>query len=365
MKKIHFQGHYLDGKTAEKKSVNVHLSGNGLIVKTGGGDIFWPYSEIRQPESFGASGPVRIERGGYISEVLLVDDPEFIASLREFAPSSTRHIKKPLTRFSRLRLTAFAAVGVVVLVTAGYLWGIPLLADVLTPFIPAAWEKALGESAFNTLIPEKIRVQDPEMNAAMGKIVSGLTAGRDMGPYHIEVAIARNPAVNAIALPGGKIIVFMGLIEKTATPEELAGVLAHEVQHILRRHSTKRIIEDSSTSLIIAALSGDVTGAMVYGAKGAHTIALLRYSRQDEDEADVEGAKMLIAAGIDPGAMARFLERLKKRGNLPEFLSTHPDLEERIRRIRKIVEDQGQKGYTSRVLTPLEWDHLKSKTPSQ
>jgi beta-barrel assembly-enhancing protease len=365
MKKIHYHGQYLDGKTAARKPVDVHLSGTGLTVKTGGGDIFWPYSEIRQPESFGDSGPVRLERGGYISEVLLVDDPEFIVSLRAFAPSSTRHIKKPPTRSSRLGLTVFAAVAVLVLVAAGYLWGVPLLADTLTPFVPAAWEKALGESAFNTLVPEKIRVQDPEMNAAMGKIVSSLTAGRDTGPYRIEVAIARNPAVNAIALPGGKIIVFMGLIEKTATPEELAGVLAHEVQHILRRHSTKRIIEDSSTSLIIAALSGDVTGAMVYGAKGAHTIALLRYSRQDEDEADVEGTKMLIAAGIDPEAMARFLERLKKRGNLPEFLSTHPDLEERIKRIRQTGEDQGQKEYRSHLLTPREWDRLRSKTASQ
>ncbi len=364
MKKIHFQGHYLDGKTAEKKSVDVRLSGTGLVLKTGGGELFWPYSEIRQPESFGADGPVRIERGGYISEVLLVDDPEFIGSLREFVPSSTRHIKKPLTRSSRLRLTAFAAIAVVVFVTAGYLWGIPLLADTLTPFVPVSWEKALGESALNTLVPENFRVQDPEMNAAMDKVVSSLMAGRDTGPYRIEVAIARNPAVNAISLPGGKIIVFMGLIEKTATPEELAGVLAHEVQHIVRRHSTKRIIEDSSTSLIIAALSGDVTGAMVYGAKGAHTIALLRYSRQDEDEADVEGAKMLIAAGIDPEAMARFLERLKKRGNLPEFLSTHPDLEERIKRIRQIGEDRGQKEYRSHLLTSQEWNRLRCKTPS-
>jgi len=123
-----------------------------------------------------------------------------------------------------------------------------------------------------------------------------------------KVFVVKSSIFNAVALPGGNIVVFSGLLENAESPESLAAVLAHEMQHIKKRHVTKKIIEDSSTGLIISAVSGDVTGSMLYGAKIARTLAVLSYSRQDEEEADDEGMKMLIAANIDPEAMINFLK---------------------------------------------------------
>jgi predicted Zn-dependent protease len=112
------------------------------------------------------------------------------------------------------------------------------------------------------------------------------------------------------------------------------------MQHIKKRHVTKRIIEDSSTGLIISAISGDVTGSMLYGIKIARNLAMLSYSRQDEEEADRGGMKMLLAANLDPDAMISFFEILKEKNakfKMPQYLSTHPDLDERISRLKTVI----------------------------
>ena len=177
--------------------------------------------------------------------------------------------------------------------------------------------------------------------------------------------MTKSPVVNAVALPGGNIVVFGGLLENTRSPEELAGVIAHEMQHISKRHVTKRIIEDSSAGVLISAISGDVTAVMVYGVKIAHTLAMLRYSRQDEEEADAEGMKMILAAGVDPNGMIRFYETLKAKRKMPEifkYVSTHPDVDERIVKLQSVIAGSGVQEKSRPVLPQGDdWEHLKKR----
>lgn len=360
VKKFSFPGYYLDGKTADRKEVDVLLTSGGLHLKSAAGDIFWPYREVRRTEEFG-DARTRLERGGELPEVIIVRDPDFVDSLRTYAPNFTRHIKKPLSGSLRFRLIAAAGIGVIAAGLAVYLWGIPLLARAVTPLVPVSWEQALGESALDMLAPGERRIRDEKVVGPMREIAGKLLRAAPGNPYSFEVIVLKTERVNAIALPGGKIIVFQGLIRQARSPDEIAGVLAHEMQHVLKRHSTKRIIQHSSTGIIIAAVSGDVTGAMAYGVQSATAMAALRYSRQDETEADSEGAKMMIRAGINPGAMASFFEQLRNSSNLPEifkYLSTHPDLEERISRIREIERSAEQTNYVDALSAP-EWARLK------
>src|SRR5207302_1800985 len=102
--------------------------------------------------------------------------------------------------------------------------------------------------------------------------------------------------VNAFAVPGGQVVLLRGLVERTRTPEELAGVLAHELQHVIQRHATRLLLQHASTGLVLVAVSGDITGAMAYGIESARMLGTLRYSRHLESEADVEGLRMLLAA---------------------------------------------------------------------
>ena len=116
--------------------------------------------------------------------------------------------------------------------------------------------------------------------------------------------------------------------------EELAGVLAHEMQHVLKRHATRALIQHVSTGLLLAALSGDVTGPLAYGAQSAQVLGQLQYSRRAEAEADAEGIKMVLAAKIDPAGTIRFFDELSRRDKQPRsvlrYLSTHPSTGDRI-----------------------------------
>jgi predicted Zn-dependent protease len=197
----------------------------------------------------------------------------------------------------------------------------------------------MGDSALSILAPEESRCNNQELQKTVDEIVARLSSA-DPDTYSFKVFVVKSPVFNAVALPGGNIVVFGGLLEKTESPESLAAVLAHEMQHIKKRHVTKRIIEDSSTGLIISAISGDVTGSMLYGIKIARNLAMLSYSRQDEEEADKGGMKMLLAANLDPDAMISFFEILKEKNakfKMPQYLSTHPDLDERISRLKTVI----------------------------
>ena len=364
MIQINWQGYYLDGKTADKQVAEIQLLDDSLkiIITKTGAVFYWPYHEIRQTQGFYGNEPVQLERGGKIPEILLINDHEFLTSLHRFVPKPAKRFHNPALRGLRWRLTLYAAAAIIAVGVFFYIWGIPLFAKAITPHIPIEWEKGMGKSALNILAPEEKRCTNKEVQQAMDEIVARLNASNP-GPYSFKVFVVKSPTFNAIALPGGNIVVFSGLLEKTESPESLAAVLAHEMQHIKKRHVTKRIIEDSSTGLIISAVSGDVTGSMLYGVKIARTLAMLSYSRQDEEAADDGGMKMLIAANIDPEAMINFFEIMKEKNQnlkMPQYISTHPDLEERISRLKIIIAraKAGRHVYT-RLSSDNNWDQIK------
>jgi hypothetical protein len=131
------------------------------------------------------------------------------------------------------------------------------------------------------------------------------------------VIVANNPTVNALATPGGSIVVFRGLLERTENAEELAGVLAHEIQHVMHRHSTKAILRQASAGVLMAALVGDVSAVVAFGLQSARTLGDLRYSRQAELEADRDGARMLHAAAVDPAGMVSFFQAMQREEGAP------------------------------------------------
>ena len=93
----------------------------------------------------------------------------------------------------------------------------------------------------------------------------------------------------------------------------MAGVLAHEIQHVAQRHATRALVRQASTGLLLAAMTGDASGVFVYGVEAARTLGTLRYSRQAEEEADLEGLRLLVAAGIEPAGMVTFFESLRRK----------------------------------------------------
>ena len=181
--------------------------------------------------------------------------------------------------------------------------------------------------------------------------------------FHVHVV--DNPTVNALAAPGGHIIVFRGLLEKTQNIEEMTGVLAHEMQHILLRHSMRLLVQQASMGIVLGALSGDVSGIMTFGLQAAHVLQTLSYSRNFEEQADQEGVLLLLRSDLNPQGMMTFFERidnkLKEGGHtrkFPKYLSTHPSSGERIQQLQSLIPTTYKT--TTSILPASNWQQVRN-----
>jgi len=361
-----WEAHYLDGQTAVRHPAAVRLMREGLEVTTAGGwTRLWPYRDIRQTQGFYEGEEVRLERGGEPSEALIITDPAFLESLREAAPHMWARFHDPASRGRRLRLAVLAGGAVIAITAALYLWGIPLLAALVAPRVPVAWEESLGRAVVDQLAPAGERCADPRRQQALDAIVARLVGAAPPSPYRFRLVVAHRSEVNALAAPGGYIVVWSGLLERTRTPEELAGVLAHEIQHVLHRHTTRALIQHTSTGLLLAALTGDMTGPLAYGLESARILGQLQYSRHAEEEADWEGMKLLLAARVAPGGLLGFLDELAREGqprSVRAYLSTHPSTRDRIARLRELA--AGAPGPAVPLLPDQDWNDIKKTCSS-
>lgn len=361
------EGYYLDGRTAIRHRVGVRLTPVELqIVLENGDTLSWPLKEVRQPKNFYGDEQIRLERGGDTPEVLLVPGSLFLRKLKNISPDGKRRFHAPVRRKKWAVAVLFSALGGIGVLAGLYLWGIPTLAAFIAPHIPVSWEEHLGQSVVDTLAPAEKRCLDSARGQRVEEILARLASTVPEAPYSFRVIVVNHPSVNAFAAPGGTMVVFQGLLEKTRTPEELAGVLAHEMQHILRRHATRALLQQVSMKVLLAAAVGDAKG-LSYGLEGAQALGMLRYNRRSEEEADREGIRMLIASGIDPKGLITFFETIQKNGEkslkLPAYLSTHPDLKDRIRRLNTLV--AGALVSSPRLLPDYDWKDIYGFCPAK
>jgi predicted Zn-dependent protease len=163
-------------------------------------------------------------------------------------------------------------------------------------------------------------------------------------PYQYDFHLLRDPnTINAFALPGGQVFITYGLLSKLTSEDQLAGVLAHEIGHVLGRHSAERIAKQDLTEGVVNGIligsDGDASTAQTAAMIG--NIINMKYGREDELESDDLGVKILIDAGYNPEEMIAVMEILKAASSgqrVPEFQSTHPDPENRIQKIKEAIE---------------------------
>ncbi|RYY19421.1 MAG: M48 family peptidase [Cytophagaceae bacterium] len=167
--------------------------------------------------------------------------------------------------------------------------------------------------------------------------------------------LADDQTINAFALPGGQVFITMGLLKNLKSEAELAGVLAHEVGHVVGRHSAEQVAKSSLTqgltgAAAIAAYDPDHPGSSAVRAAAAAMVAKLvslRFSRNDELAADDFAVKFTPQAGYDPRAMINVMQMLDRQGggsNPPEFMSTHPNPGNRIEELQRDIQQDYPQG---------------------
>lgn len=162
-------------------------------------------------------------------------------------------------------------------------------------------------------------------------------------PWQWEFTVLDSDILNAFALPGGQVFITVGMLEQMDDVSQVAGVLAHEIVHVLARHGAQRVSQNELTNGIIGAVA--VASDSASAAQTAAVISQLvnlQYGRDDEIQSDTIGVCIMIDAGYDPQGMIgvqQILDRASQGAGQPEFFSTHPDPSNRIERIEETIQN--------------------------
>lgn len=253
---------------------------------------------------------------------------------------------KRLTSHQRTRCVvrtfALLIVAVIVLlpllVVLVFVWQADRIVASLIDRVSIEQEVSLGDAAFASMRPSLKLIDDSPSLDAVRMLGEPLVS---TSKYTYRFHLADDASINAFALPGGIIIVHTGLIAATRRPEELSGVLAHEIQHVEQRHSLRGAIKELGLRGVWAWVTGDIGGTLAGHA--ALELTSRKFSRDDESDADQGAFQMLVAHRIDPTAMADFFTTMSQQADaqVPEFLSTHPASVERRRKLMELSQRYG------------------------
>ncbi len=223
----------------------------------------------------------------------------------------------------------------------------------LAPLIPSGFEQKMGDAMVGDFGGRFCHT--PKGDAALKKLASAL----DPNIGDMQVEVAKIDMINAVALPGHKVILFDGLVKEARSPDEVAGVLAHEMGHVREHHVMQALLRQMGLSLVLGGLDGNSAGIL----NGALSMS---YSRSSETDADTHSIKTLQRANISPVATADFFKRLsamdgsENEGNgsaISGYMSSHPlSLARKKAFERSLIRGKAYKP----ALTPAEWTELKT-----
>jgi Zn-dependent protease with chaperone function len=220
--------------------------------------------------------------------------------------------------------------------------------NILVNHAPVAWEEKLTDK----VIAEHPRIFVIDTNDTRFAMVTQLVAriADALSPterrYQFRAVLLDRPVVNAFALPGGRIFVFTGLLDRVHKPEELAGVLAHEMAHVTHRHGLRKLIAGGGPYYVLRLFVSDQQELLSAISAGSQLLVNQYYSRDVEREADTIGWHYLMAANIDPRGLADFFQ-LQTEGEvatiIPEMFRSHPATDERMASLNRLWEKSERK----------------------
>jgi len=324
-----------DGLPGAGAPCYVTVSADGLIMAPVGTSPF-----VEEAIAFTA---MSVEAGGLDHDQLVVSwgagasvrtlylkDPALIIAFRRAAPSALMaHLERAAEQVRRARhshrVLWGSAVGVVIGLGLMVWFGSDLIVEWAVARIPVQWEQKLGETVYQDFLSKETVLKDGPAVSAVQEMTQRMTAKIPNNPYTFQVSVVQSPVVNAFALPGGYVVVFTGLMKKAESGEEVAGVLSHELNHVLQRHGMERLVKMMGLAAVVSILVGDQQGLIGLARQLGLELATLKFGREQETEADVTGIRLLSDARIAPDGMIRFFERLSEKDKeRVELFSSHP-----------------------------------------
>ncbi len=328
---------YLDGVRAAPHEARARIAGGRLELSgTDTGTVYWPLIEVRVLETPDGALPGVLAPDPDTSARILFADPSLVAALEAATPRRgwLGRIDWPVARQVALWTGGAVASILFVLFVA-----IPLAAERLVALIPADFERRFGAEVVDALAGSIARDRKKPFCAGnsppplLAEIARRLEDRADLGG-RLTIRIVDSPVINAFTGPGGQIVILRGLLELAQSPEELIGVLAHEVAHAERRDPMRGMIRSVATGAIVGLVFGDP----IFFSSAAAFATLyigISYSREVETATDARAFELLAGLGVPSAPLGAILVRMEKAAGIPTsgllaHLSTHPPTAERM-----------------------------------
>lgn len=350
---------FYDGRHGRRHDVLVQVRDGVALIRSigsssgGGGDggagdavaVDWPLAGMTAAQAPTPDGVVPFRLGRRDPARLVVDDPALLEALR----------RGGIRRWPRRQAGWGAALAACVAVLGVGIALIDALPGVLAPLVPLSWEAPLGEGAQALLLSRHRRCTGAEGQRALDRLTARLAeSGGISSP--VQLVVVDDPMVNAVTLPGNRVLVMRGLIAAAGSGDELAGVLGHEFGHTARRDPTRQILRQLGLGAIAAALGWGGGGGGIDAGGIAQTLLGLSYGRAAETAADAYAVAALRRAGLRADGLGRFFARIEAGDHLPgsfAFLSDHPATAERRRQV-----EQPSDG--APALSDAEWQAVRT-----
>ncbi|PWJ42621.1 M48 family metallopeptidase [Sediminitomix flava] len=365
-----YSGIFYTGKSSKQYKAKIQLNRNQLVFSYEDLDddgelvlVPFEYEGIYEIERV-TTTKVQVKFNDFPHPTLEVDDAHFVEQLKY----SDLDIKgdHPGYKFSSLWKSISLGVIFMGVMALAYFKGIPFLVDKVVNVLPTNYDVMWGNSIYVSYI--KNMNVDEEASELLNRYIKTLDVESE---YPINITVVKSPIKNAFAVPGGNMVFFTGLLNEMESKEELTALFGHELAHIELRHSTKSTLESLAGYIIISLVFNDINGITSVITEQGQQLKRLSYSRKLEEEADLFGLSLLNEKGIDPQGMTDLFQTLQSvdhsdieeisstdslyqenveledndttttifedlmeevEGNdILEYLSSHPDLESRIR----------------------------------
>jgi Zn-dependent protease with chaperone function len=345
------QARYADGRAAVFHDVEITLAPETLIIRRGESTIEWPYATLARADDKNGRIVLKHKKPDTGERLMLGDwyDDELYA----VAP----HLAKPRAQGVEGGLTVGALIATAWSLAAAFLIGVPYLAEPIAAAMPERYRTQIADISWSQVNAFTAQCDDADdatqiINDLAYRIM-GASGVPDRDSIWITIADADFP--NAFALPDNSIVVTDELIGMAEHPDELTGVLAHEIAHIEHNHIMKNVVRQIGAGIFFDVVFGGA-GAGQAIAIASVQLAGLRYSRSDEADADSRGMDYLDAAGISTAGIATMFQRFEEYeenaglSGIPTMLSSHPASHDRA----AVARARAREGLAP-SLSPREW----------
>ena len=352
------QEHQINGRVLHESlprgasACSLRLAGRTLVARLPNGDAMKMDLRDAEVHRSGTEGREFVYRSALMGgPTFVTEDADLCRAISLASSSGPERALARMASTGKPRLSPSHKLVLVVLssVLAMVLIAVLLvgpLVRVTLRFVPRTVDSRIGEAAYPHIVrqlgSDGRAIDEASVLEPVQTVLDRLTAAVPNNPFFFRAAVCQSPLVNAFALPGGRIIVTTGMLTSLASAEELAAVLAHEMNHVLLRHTMQMTIRASGLRFVVYALSRDHPVAGIATSVWS-AVGLMSMSREKESQADRRAVHLLADASVDPKAMVPMLERLRRAegrrlhdaqgsasGKLFEKLRSHPHLSQRI-----------------------------------